>query len=213
MYGLLKSGKSCRGGVPSPPVFCAAGAGCRAANSRRQRDCCLYFPNPEAALYGLLKSGKSCRGGVPSPPVFCAAGAGCRAANSRRQCVLAFNFLKPGISFRRVPTRCESRLLLRRKNSRVLPTSAWIKSCRGGVPSPPVIFANFFVFAYRRDSPCSCPCVVCSLPPSRTACASPLVRGGTGVVRDKNRRCSSRQRLFPAAARFLCRRRGNLLIG
>ena len=118
MYGLLKSGKSCRGGVPSPPVFCAAGAGCRAANSRRQRDCCLYFPNPEAALYGLLKSGKSCRGGVPSPPIFCAAGAGCRAANSRRQRDCCLCFSNP-----------EAALYGLLKSG---------KSCRGGVPSPPV---------------------------------------------------------------------------
>ena len=217
MYGLLKSGKSCRGGVPSPPVFCAAGAGCRAANSRRQRDCCLYFPNPEAALYGLLKSGKSCRGGVPSPPIFCAAGAGCRAANSRRQCVLAFNFLKPGIGFRRtancgacVPNRG---FYLGVKNSRVLPTSAWIKSCRGGVPSPPV-FVQIFSFLHIVGTALAAARVSCVLsPPSRTACASPLVRGGTGVVRDKNRRCSSRQRLFPAAARFLCVSDAARLIG
>ena len=46
----------------------------------------------------------------------------------------------PGVPLR-VPTRGESRLLLGNKNSLVLPTSAWIKSCRGGSLCPPVFCA------------------------------------------------------------------------
>ena len=67
-------------------------------------------------------------GGSPVPP---------GTPNSSRQSVRAFSFL----SRNRLCAHRESRLLLGNKNSLVLPTSTWIKSCRGGSLCPPVFCA------------------------------------------------------------------------
>ena len=67
-------------------------------------------------------------GGSPVPP---------GTPNSSRQSVRAFSFL----SRNRLCAHRESRLLLGNKNSLVLPTSTWIKACRGGSLCPPVFCA------------------------------------------------------------------------
>ena len=77
---------------------------------------------------GLFWRGEPSPGGSPVPP---------GTPNSSRQSVRAFSFL----SRNRLCAHRESRLLLTAKNNLVLPTSTWIKSCRGGSLCPPVFCA------------------------------------------------------------------------